>query len=104
MSTYRDQVIEHLRKIFGSDNALDLFVSGLDDPKFDPDKPYYGRRMAAPIEDYLASDAGKMLMDMMEFNLQHYQRYLDLREVENAYTTYKLVTSPDRQVFSVSVP
>jgi hypothetical protein len=40
--------VDDLRAMWGGsmkpDNALDIFTEGLDDPEFDPDKPYRGKK------------------------------------------------------------
>jgi hypothetical protein len=48
--------------IGGADNALDIFTEGLDDPKFDPNKPYLGKR--TPEEDIVEATAKEMAAEI----------------------------------------
>jgi len=50
--------VDDLRSMWGGgpmkpDNALDIFTEGLDDPQFDPNKPYTGKNTAERTEGSL---------------------------------------------------
>lgn len=52
-TTWSLETADDLRSLWGGgptkpDNALDVFTQGLDDPEFDPGKPYHGKK--APEE------------------------------------------------------
>jgi hypothetical protein len=102
MST-RDQVIEYLRQVLGGKNTLDLLADGLDDPDFDPEKPYRGNpKKPEPFED---SEQAQMLLDMMVYALEtmtwNNQSMHDMAEDAFLVTSVKL--APVRQIFNINV-
>jgi hypothetical protein len=96
----REQTIEYLRQVFGCKNALDLLAEGLDDPNFDPDKPYRGSpKKPEPFEE---SEQASMLLDMMVYALET-MTWIGERTFEDAYIVSKMRLAPAQQVFNIVV-
>lgn len=58
-TTWTLEAAESLRDLWATkpDNALDVFNDGLDDPNFDPNKPYHGKERGSGVD--LVKDMAK---------------------------------------------
>lgn len=101
MSPLRDEVLNYLRQVFGRKSTLDIFTEGLDDPNFDPDKPYHGNSKQRP-EPFMESEQAEMLVEMMTYALETMTFRTD-RMMEDAYIVSRMRMAPERQVYTIKV-